>query len=89
VPTIAESGVPGYEAVNWYGVLLPANTPREIVAKVNADLVKILKLPDVQKRFESEGGDIVANTPEAFASFIQKEIPKWTRVVKESGAKVD
>jgi tripartite-type tricarboxylate transporter receptor subunit TctC len=89
VPTIAESGVPGYEAVNWYGVLLPANTPREIVAKVNADLVKILKLPDVQKRFEGEGGDIVANTPEAFASFIQKEIPKWTRVVKESGAKVD
>jgi tripartite-type tricarboxylate transporter receptor subunit TctC len=89
VPTIAESGVPGYEAVNWYGVLLPANTPREIVAKVNTDLVKILKLPDVQKRFEGEGGDIIANTPEQFASFIQKEIPKWTRVVKDSGAKVD
>jgi tripartite-type tricarboxylate transporter receptor subunit TctC len=89
VPTIAESGIPGYEATNWYGVFLPAGASKELVAKVHADSVRVLKLPDMQERFASEGGDIVANTPEQFAAFIAKEIPKWAKVVKASGARVD
>jgi tripartite-type tricarboxylate transporter receptor subunit TctC len=89
VPTVAESAVPGYEAVNWYGVFVPAGTPKDIVAKLHGDLVRILKQPDVQARFASEGGDIVANTPEEFGAFIRREIPKWTKVIKDSGARVD
>ncbi len=89
VPTVAESGVPGYEAVNWYGVFVPAGTPKDIVAKLNADIVRVLKQPDVKERFAGEGGDIVADTPEEFAAFVRKEIPKWSKVVKDAGAKVD
>jgi len=89
VPTVAESGVAGYEAVNWYGVMMPAGAAKDIVAKLHADLVRVLKQPDVQERFKGEGGDIVANTPEEFGGFIRKEIPKWSKVVKDSGAKVD
>ena len=89
VPTVAESGVAGYEAVNWYGVLMPARTPKDIVAKVHADIVRVLKQPDIKERFAGEGGDIVANTPEEFGAFIRKEIPKWSKVVKDAGVKVD
>ncbi|MBI3068549.1 MAG: tripartite tricarboxylate transporter substrate binding protein [Betaproteobacteria bacterium] len=89
VPTIAESGIPGYEVTNWYGVLVPAGTPREIVARLHAELVRIMQLPDVRERFTSEGGDVVGNTPEQFSEFIKREIPKWTRAVRDSGARVD
>ena len=89
VPTVAESGVAAYEAVNWYGVMMPAGAARDIVAKLHADLVRVLKQPDVQQRLKGEGGDIVANTPEEFGGFIRREIPKWSKVVKDSGAKVD
>ena len=89
VPTVAESGVAGYEAVNWYGVLMPAGTPKDIVAKLHADIVRVLKQPDIKERFAGEGGDIVANTPEEFGAFIRKEIPKWSKVVKDAGVKVD
>ena len=63
--------------------------PKEIVAKLHTDIVRILKQPDVQERFKGEGGDIVGNTPEEFAAFIQKEAPKWSKVVKDAGVKVD
>lgn len=89
VPTVAESGVKDYEAVNWYGVMMPAGVSRDLVAKVHSDLVRILKLPDVQERFKGEGGDIVANTPEEFAAFIRRDVPKWSKVVKDAGVKVD
>jgi tripartite-type tricarboxylate transporter receptor subunit TctC len=89
VPTIAETGVPGYEVTNWYGVMMPAGVPKDILTKVNADIVRILKQPDVQQRFASEGGDVTPNTPDQFASFIRNEIAKWSKAVKESGAKVD
>ena len=89
VPTVAESGVAGYEAVNWYGVLMPARTPKDIVAKVHADIVRVLKQPDIKERFAGEGGDIVANTPDEFGAFIRNEIPKWSKVVKDAGVKVD
>ena len=89
VPTIAESGVKDYEAVNWYGVLTPAGVPKEIVAKLHTDIVRILKQADVQERFKGEGGDVVGNMPEEFAAFIQKEVPKWSKVVKDANVKVD
>ncbi len=89
VPTVAESGVAGYEAVNWYGVFVPAGVPRELVARLHADIVKVLRMPEVQGRFAGEGGEVVANTPDEFAAFIRKEIPKWTKVVRDAGVKVD
>jgi tripartite-type tricarboxylate transporter receptor subunit TctC len=87
VPTIAESGVPGYEAVQWYGVLAPAQTPKDIVARLNKDLVAILQLPDVKERFAADGGDPGGNTPEEFARYIRSETEKWARVAKAAGIK--
>jgi len=89
VPTIAESGLAGYEVTNWYGVVLPAGTPRDIAGKVHQDVVRVLKLPDVQARLAGEGGDVVAGTPEEFAALIRSEIPKWTKAIKASGARID
>jgi tripartite-type tricarboxylate transporter receptor subunit TctC len=89
VPTISETGLPGYEVTNWYGVMAPAGLPKDILTKVHADLVKALKQPDVQQRFAAEGGDATPNTPEQFAAFIKNEITKWGKAVRESGAKVD
>jgi tripartite-type tricarboxylate transporter receptor subunit TctC len=89
VPTIAETGIPGYEVTNWYGVMAPAGLPKDILTKVHADLVKAMKQPDVQQRFAAEGGDATPNTPEQFAAFIKNEITKWGKAVRESGAKVD
>jgi tripartite-type tricarboxylate transporter receptor subunit TctC len=89
IPTIAESGVTDFEAVNWYGVFAPIGVPKDIMAKLHTDIVRVLKQPDVQARFAGEGGDVVANTPEEFAAFVRKEIPKWARVIQASGAKVD
>ena len=89
VPTISESGLPGYEVTNWYGVMAPAGVPKDILAKLHADVVKVMKAPDVQQRFAAEGGDATPNTPEQFAAFIRDEIAKWAKAVKASGAKVD
>jgi tripartite-type tricarboxylate transporter receptor subunit TctC len=89
VPTIAETGLPGYQVTNWYGVMAPAGVPKDILAKLHGDLVKVMKSPDVQQRFAAEGGDATPNTPEQFGAFIRDEIVKWGKAVKESGAKVD
>jgi tripartite-type tricarboxylate transporter receptor subunit TctC len=89
VPTIAESGLPGYELENWYGVLAPAGTPREIVNKLNREIVKALQIPEVKERLNSQGFEIRTSTPEQFAAYIKSEIVKWAKIVKDSGAKVD
>ena len=89
MPTIAESGVPGYEAVNWYGVFVPAGVPKEIVAKLHKDIVRVLKQPDVKDRFAGEAARSSRDTPEEFAAFVSKEIPKWSKVVKDASVKVD
>lgn len=89
VPTIAEDGVAGYEVSVWYGVMVPAGTPREIIVRINADIVRILAQPDVQERFSGEGGAMVAGTPEAFGTYIRAEIVRWTKVISETGVKVD
>ena len=89
VPTIAESGLPGFEVTNWYGLLAPAGIPKDVLTKVHTDAVKALRSPDVQQRFAAEGGDVGANTPEQFTAFIRNEMAKWNKAVRESGAKVD
>lgn len=81
VPTIAESGLPGYEALQWYGVLLPARAPRVIIDRLHQEIGAILQLPEVRERLTHEGGDVIGGTPEQFAGHIEREIAKWTKVV--------
>ena len=85
IPTVAEAGLPGYVAGAWYGLLAPAATPRAIVDRLSGELVRILKLPDVQQRLRNEAYDIIADTPEQFAAAILAEIAKWTPIVKQAG----
>jgi tripartite-type tricarboxylate transporter receptor subunit TctC len=87
VPTIAEQGFPKFEATAWYGVHAPAKTPKPIVNRLNAEIVKALKLPDVRERLGSLGFEIVGSTPEYYAGYIKSEIKKWAKVVRASGAK--
>jgi tripartite-type tricarboxylate transporter receptor subunit TctC len=86
LPTIAESGVPGYDITPWYGVLFPAGTPRAIVSRMNREIGAVLTTPEIVERFRSQGIDLVTSTPEEFGALIKSEIPKWRKVVKESGA---
>jgi tripartite-type tricarboxylate transporter receptor subunit TctC len=86
LPTVAESGVPGYDLTPWYGLLLPAGTPRAIVTRLNREIGGILTAPDMVERFRTQGIDLVTSTPEGFSALIKSEIPKWRSVVKESGA---
>jgi tripartite-type tricarboxylate transporter receptor subunit TctC len=87
IPTIAESGVKGYEVTNWYGVLAPAKTPRAIVERLHQLIVKVLDHPDIVKRFAADGADAVDSTPQEFAAHIKAETVKWARVIKEAGIK--
>lgn len=90
VPTMIEAGVPDFEATAWFGVLAPAAVPREIVAKLNQDIGRILQMPDVLERISQQGSaEIVGGTPEKFGAFIRAEIVKWTKVVKDAGVKPD
>jgi tripartite-type tricarboxylate transporter receptor subunit TctC len=89
LPTIAESGLPGYEAIAWNGLLAPVGTPKDVVAKLSAELRTALSQPDVRERFDAQGFSAAWNTPEAFTTFIGTEIDKWARVVKVSGATVE
>lgn len=89
VPTIAEAGVPGYEATSWFGMFAPAGTPAPVLAKLNAAIVKVLAQPDVKKKINEQGAEVYSETPEQFTAFIQAESVKWGKVVKESGASLD
>ena len=89
VPTMAESGLPGYEIGSWQGAFAPAGTPPEIVKRLNAEIVRILNLPEVKEKLLGLGADPVGNTPEQFAALVKSEVVKWADVVKTSGAKVD
>ncbi len=89
VPTMAEAGLPGFEASSWFGVLAPAGTPPAIVAKLNAEIGKWLASPEAKEKLLALGANAAGGTPEDFAKHIQAETAKWAKVVKESGAKVD
>jgi tripartite-type tricarboxylate transporter receptor subunit TctC len=89
VPTLAESGFPGFAAENWYGIYAPAGTPREIVMKLNHEIVKALNLPDVKERFASQGAVLVGNTPEQQTYFLKAEMEKWKGIARLSHATVD
>jgi tripartite-type tricarboxylate transporter receptor subunit TctC len=89
LPTVAESGLPGFDVTPWYGILGPAGMPRAIVMKWNQEVARIVALPEMQQRFVGQGVDLISSTPEQFGQLIRTEIPKWAKVVRESGAKVD
>jgi len=89
VPTIAESGLPGYEVVGWYGMMAPANTPADIINRLSTAIAKSLQAPEVLRRFANEGIDPVGSTPEAFGKQVREDLIKWAEVVRVSGAKVD
>lgn len=89
IPTIAESGVPGYDTATWYAVVVPAGTPRGPIDRLHADLTQALMLPDVRERLTSTGVDLIGSTPQQLAAFIQSEIAKLGKVVKQSGARID
>ena len=87
IPTVAESGVPGYEVTTAYGVAAPAKTPRPIIERLHADAVRALNSPDVQERLKNLGADPVGNTPEQYTAFMQNEIAKWAKVIRAAGIK--
>jgi tripartite-type tricarboxylate transporter receptor subunit TctC len=89
IPTVGEAGFKGSEAITWFGFLAPAGTPKEAVARLNAEFNKALQQPDLKKRLAEEGADPLGGTPEQFAQLIRDDIGRWGKVVKESGAKVD
>ncbi len=89
VPTVAESGLPGYEAENWYALLAPAGTPPAIVNRLNSELKKILTSPDVVKEIAKEGGRAVGDTPAEFAKFLSQDVPMWQKIVKEADLKTN
>jgi tripartite-type tricarboxylate transporter receptor subunit TctC len=88
-PTVAESGIPGFEVNVWFGMQVPAATPPAIVKQVNAELVKIFREPDVTKRFNDQGVEVVASTPEEFAKLIQSEVAKWSKLIKEANIRIE
>jgi tripartite-type tricarboxylate transporter receptor subunit TctC len=89
VPTIAESGVPGYETATWYGMLAPAGTPPAIIERLNREIVKILGVPELRARLAFEGADPVGNSPEEFAEYIRLELARWARTIKQAGIQLE
>ncbi len=89
IPTLDEQGLKGFDTATWYGIAVPAATPPAIVARLNGEIVRIIKTPDVRERLASEGADVVGDTPEALTAFVKAEIAKWSRLVKQSGVKAE
>lgn len=89
VPTIAESGVPGYEFTSWNGVHVPAGTPKALVSRIQSELVKVVAMPDVKERMVGLGMEVAGSTPEELAALVKSDIAKWSKVIKEAGVRVD
>ena len=89
VPTMDESGLKGFEVVNWNGILAPAGTPREIISRLHREIVKVLQLPDLRQRVESQGNYLIGDMPEEFAAYIRSAAEKWAKVIKQAGIKLD
>jgi tripartite-type tricarboxylate transporter receptor subunit TctC len=88
-PTLSESGFPGFDTSLWFGLLAPAATPKEVVARIHDDVIQVLKLPDVKERIASQGAEIVADTPAEFAAFIAAESGKYAKIIKQAGVKLE
>jgi tripartite-type tricarboxylate transporter receptor subunit TctC len=88
-PTISESGVPGFVAENWFGMFAPAKTPKQIIARLNEALVKVVRAPETQTQFAVLGADVVGSSPGEFAAYVRSDMEKYARIVKFSGAKID
>ena len=89
VPTVAEAGVPGYELAVWFGVLAPAGTPKDIINRLNAEIVKALNSADIKDRFAKQGVEVKTSTPEQFSEFLKSEVARWAKVVQEAGIRGD
>jgi tripartite-type tricarboxylate transporter receptor subunit TctC len=89
LPTVVESGLPGYDVTTWFGLVAPSGTPREIVTKLNTEVVRILQAPEVKERLETQAADPVGNTPEEFAAIIRADIAKWGEVIKLAGVRIE
>ena len=89
LPTVAESGLPGFEVIGWYGVLAPAGTPPAVVRRLSGDIIKILAMPDIKMRIAGQGAEVVGNTPALFEAFLMADIARWAPVIKASGARVE
>ena len=89
IPTVAEAGVPGYEVTVWFGLVAPAGTPREVIQKLNAEMLRILAMPDVRERFLAQGVEPAGGTPEQFGEHIRAQMAKWAKVVADAGVKAE
>jgi tripartite-type tricarboxylate transporter receptor subunit TctC len=88
-PTVSEAGVPGYEATIWLGLMAPAGTPRAVVERVNAEMTKILNAPDVKENWSKQGAVPMGMSPDEFGRFLREDVQKWSKLVKDTGMKVD
>lgn len=89
VPTLAESGLPGFDIQPWFGIVAPAATPAPVIARLNVEIANVMRLPEVKKQLADQGAEAITSTPEQFGTFIAGEIVRWDKVIKESGAKAD
>ena len=89
LPTVAEAGVPGFESITWHGVVVPSATPAAIIERLNRDINAALRERDLRDRLQGLGVEVAGGSPQEFAAYIAREIPKWTKVVKDSGARVE
>jgi tripartite-type tricarboxylate transporter receptor subunit TctC len=89
LPTVSEAGLPGFDVSAWFGLLVPAATPAPLVQRLNAETVKALRDADVRARLERLGFDVVGSSPAEFAAHVQREAARWSRIIRDSGAKAD
>jgi tripartite-type tricarboxylate transporter receptor subunit TctC len=89
VPTVAESGLPGYEAATWWGTLVPAATPKEIVAKLSAEIITAMNSLEVKERLAAQGAEVATQKPEELAAYLRTETDKWARIIKAANIKVE
>ena len=84
LPTVMEAGVPGYVVISWFGILLPAGAPRELITRLNSELAQVMRAPDIRERLATDGAEPTFSTPEKFGDFIKAEIAQWSKVIRDA-----